>query len=609
MRRKEQEQKPTMLADNQTQPASQTHVAHQTQPASQTQSASQTQPVSQTRTASRARTAHQTQSSDKAKSMIDAARKRLFNSGQQKRTRPGTYLLRALCLVLALTVIGKCAPLLPSAVFPLVFLLYAAPATIGSVYGTVVNRSFKQIRFTPTGSLSDRNRKWLLWMAVFFILSLLSGLLFVLKAPGWNDIEWAFIWIAAVAYYPIFRIAQRISRKEFAQKLDKKIALTGSIVVTAVALCVIYAIISAGSPLDAQVDFREWLQSRTMPFEQSSCAVLSELNKATTYSDVLVQYGLSYIANASYLIAFIIQIILNASVFLGIVSQFRTCMLTWPEIKSVFQLLPVERDKPNTERILKRYLAMLAGIVLVASAAFLCIEYGISKAKETEQYTAIDSFLDDTTDLIVLTTEHGADEALEAAETNEQTQAVRAEYKAKRDQLIEESGGALRQQIEAYYQSCKNNVDAYLDWLCGVQGGFARFLPVVGKGMAIEQFSALVINPVDRSSLEQAYKDYVASLRSLYADYSAAINECNPSRAQDMATVDERFANVSDAPNLWPLWNSDAQSSIAEERLLGVNAHLDRDSLKATIVEYIGTEQSSLMSSADAAENTLDSLG
>lgn len=122
--------------------------------------------------------------------------------------------------------------------------------------------------------------------------------------------------------------------------------------------------------------------------------------------------------------------------------------------------------------------------------------------------TAHDSFLDDTADLIVLTTEHGADEALEAAETNEQTQAVRAEYKAKRDQLIEESGGALRQQIEAYYQSCKNNVDAYLDWLCGVQGGFARFLPVVGKGMAIERFSALVINPVDRSSLEQGAQPF-----------------------------------------------------------------------------------------------------
>ena len=76
-----------------------------------------------------------------------------------------------------------------------------------------------------------------------------------------------------------------------------------------------------------------------------------------------------------------------------------------------------------------------------------------------------------------------------------------------------------------------------------------------------------------------------------------------------MATVDERFSDVPDAPNLWPLWNSDTQSSIAEERLLGVNAHFDRDSLKATIVEYIGTEQSSLMSSADAAENTLDSLG
>ncbi|HIT44466.1 MAG TPA: hypothetical protein IAC28_00020 [Candidatus Aphodovivens excrementavium] len=232
---------------------------------SQIQPASQDQPDNQTQPASQAHAAHQTQPVDKAKSMIDAARKRLLNSGQQQRTKPGAYLLRALCLVLVLTVIGKCAPLLPSGVFPLVFLLYAAPATIGSVYGIVVNRSFKQIRFTPTGSLSDRNRKWLLWMAVFFILSLLSGLLFVLKAPGWNNLEWTFIWIAAVAYYPIFRFAQRISRKEFAQKLDKKIALSGSIIITAVALCVIYAIISAGSPLDAQINLGSGCKAELCP--------------------------------------------------------------------------------------------------------------------------------------------------------------------------------------------------------------------------------------------------------------------------------------------------------------------------------------------------------
>lgn len=518
---------------------------------------------------------------------------------QQHSLSFGSYLVRALPLVAALTIIGKLAPLLPSIVFPFLFLLYALPSAIGSMFNVVVNRLYRQNRYNPAGKLSDCNRKWLLWMAGLFILALASALLFSLKAPGWNDMEWLLIWVAAIAYYWIFRFLQRVCRREFAPKYSKAKALGASMVATTIVLCLVYAMLSAAPSLNAQIDFADELQRRPMLFADSSCAILSELDKITTFSDFVVQYGLHYIEQSSFLIAFFIQIVLSASIFLGVVSQFNACLLTRFEIESEFKKLPAESDERGNSFVRKRYLAVIIVIWVVASAVFLGAEYEVSKTRASQPYTAIDQLVERTTDSIVIATNYEIDEVLDTMQKNEKLEAIDQKNKSSLETFIQENEGELNNEIESYYQSCKNNVDAYLDWCSSPQGGFARMVKLFGKDMAVDRFNSQVISSTDSSSIADAYNAYVSGLESLYENYLNEVNECDSEVADRMATADEKFANVPDTLDLWPRWNSDAQSTIAESQLLGAGLGFDRDSLKATILEYIDTERSAVLYSVN----------
>lgn len=532
-----------------------------------------------------------------------AQNKRHFSSNKHSISF-AVYLLRAVPLVLILTIVGKFAPLFPSVIFPAILLLYAIPATLGPMYNVVAKRLFRQENYTPTGTLSNRNRRWTLWMAILFSLALFSALAFVLKSPSWSDSEWLLIWAAAILFYPIFQLIQHLSKKEYSPKLDKAKALTLSIIVTTIALCIAYALTSAGSSLGVQADFKETLPGRFMPFEQSSCTVLSELNKASTYADFLTQYGLSYIASSSYIVAFVIQIVLSASIFFGIVGQFGACLITRQEIKSEFQLLPSKHDEESEGRIRRRYVAVVAGIWIIASIAFLCVEYEWSKTRTSQSYTEIDQTLDEITGWIVLATDHSAEELTDMVENEEGIQAIKDDYESERDRFIEKNESTLKEEIEIYYQNCSNNTDAYLDWYYGIQGGFARFVKFLGKDMAADQFNSLVVNPIDSSSLENEYGNYISGLKSEYDEYRSAVVEYDPNRA-DMATVEERFADVAGMPNLWPLWNSDAHDSIVEETLLASGSNIDRDSLKTMITEYIEAEKTALLNSVDYATEKL----
>ena len=105
---------------------------------------------------------------------------------------------KAFVLVALLAVAARYAPLLPSYAIPLVLLVYALPATVGSMYGIVVKRFHDQLKYNEEGMASKYNRRWTGWMAAFFALSLVSATMFLLDAPAWDSTQWFFIGFAAV---------------------------------------------------------------------------------------------------------------------------------------------------------------------------------------------------------------------------------------------------------------------------------------------------------------------------------------------------------------------------------------------------------------------------
>lgn len=265
--------------------------------------------------------------------------------GQGSRLRSAApYFIKAYLLAAFLTLVGKCAAFLPPLAVPFVLLLYAIVATIGALYYVVIRRIHKQDMFNKGGDLSKLNRKWKVWFFGLFCFALFSALVFVLGAPRWDDLVWVLVWFAIPLYYVVFLAADRYAKQQFRFPYHKAKAMKWSCGIALVVLCLAYALLSVQASVDGQFLALDALRNPYRPFEGSPSALLCEVDKLSALMNNLTNYGLSQIAATSFFAAFIVKFALAVSVFLGVVSQFGFCVLTWDEVKSEFQLLPSRDD-------------------------------------------------------------------------------------------------------------------------------------------------------------------------------------------------------------------------------------------------------------------------
>ena len=69
------------------------------------------------------------------------------------------YFLRAVFLMLALFLLAKIAPNLPTGLLMLAIIVYAFIAMVGSLHFVVMRRTLRQYKLREEGSLSKLNRK------------------------------------------------------------------------------------------------------------------------------------------------------------------------------------------------------------------------------------------------------------------------------------------------------------------------------------------------------------------------------------------------------------------------------------------------------------------
>lgn len=504
------------------------------------------------------------------------------------------YLVKAVAVIAFLTVVGNFATFLPSIAFPLIFLVYAAMATFGAMYNVVAKRLHRQDLYNKDGRLSRFNRKWFGWLTVLFILSLLSAFLFVLEAPSWDFAEWVLIWLAVPFYYVVFCLVRRVGRREYSPKYYKSRAMTWSIFIVSALLCVAYALIVAGFSPGIEGGFKEAVQDRIMPFASSPCALLGEAGKINSYSDYVVRFGLDSVSRSSFIVTFIAKVIFSASVFLGVVGQLGFCLLGRDEIKSEFRLLPAEGEKDESGPILKRYVVVMVVLWLAFSAAFLVMDDLASKTRTTNEYTVVDTFLNDVTDVVDLVDDHDLDEIVDIVSTSDQFQDLNASYHAKVETYVAEHKTALQEHVSAYYNSCVNNVNVYLDWYEGPAGIFARFMRPIGEGMVKDEFRKKVIEPIDRTSVDNEFREYVVGLDAIHHEYLVQAKGLAP----NLPIPDDSFVDRESRLNLWPSWESE-EGAAALEEMLFVGG--DRSAVEAEITSFIEERRTKALSELDAA--------
>lgn len=523
------------------------------------------------------------------------------------------YLAKAVLLAAFLTFAGTCATGLPWFAFPPIFLIYALVATMGALYYVVIRRVHKQDMFSEDGGLSKYNRKWLIWFVAFFVFSLFSAFFFVLGAPRWDGLIWGLIWAAVPLYYLAYRIADRIAKKEFRSQYRKAKAMKWSSGLVLLVLCLAYAALSVQGSVDAQFDALDLLRHPYMPFADAPSAFLSEADKLSALMNNLTNYGLLQIAKTSFFAAFAVKFALALSVFLSVVSQFAFCLLSWQEMKSEFQLLPVRADvdvftedeaqlhtvahRGERPYLLRYFVAI--GLFSVASFfAFWLLEDATSKARETDEYTAADAFVKESTDDIVAVLEGAIEEHKEERDINER-------YQQKFSELIESRKQTLDPLINEYYDQSSLHVDSYLSWSEGVFGGIAGHLGGFGEGRAVENFKAKVADPVDKAKLERAYEDYVDVMTQTMSEYWIEINDGgsdSPMGVPSAGDYMEKIAREKGRLDLWKPLDKNPLDENTRKALLGTDGDTNEEARKAEVFALIDQARSDAFSTLEEFE-------
>lgn len=499
------------------------------------------------------------------------------------------FCVEALVLLALLSFAKDCSPILPAFLLPLVFLIYAVPATIGSMYNIVVNRLHKQDLYNEAGKMSYYNRRWVIWFGGFFVAYLVSAVLFVLQAPSWDSKEWLLIWVSIPIFYLVFLIVQFFCKKEYSVKYYKAQAIKWSIVIAPILVTIIYAVLAAQPPAEQQIDLHAIIQDRYLPFSDSPSAFLGEVEKLTTYSDCITQYSVNKFESVSYPVSLIVKLILGFSVFAGIISQLGFCLLNRHEIESVFRLLPIDGGK-SKEPIQPKYISILVVIWVVLSGVFCGMNIAAEKIRETNQYTFVDEWIDNTSEWVIFAAEQNIEVVKEDKEIVDSSQDFNERFAQKRDIFIAEHEPGLIDAVNAYYDSCEANVDSYVQWYESPLVSAERFVPIIGENAMKDEFEKQVIAPVSSEGLNERYRQFLYGLKDLYEEYWNSEEIRGIVQQAPVANAEEIISKLPNDMNLWPTWDSEDGKRLIQEVLLGKGENSSEE-IRERILTYINTKR------------------
>lgn len=298
------------------------------------------------------------------------------------------YFVRAIPLMVALFLLAKNAPILPTGFLLAVIVIYALITMIGSLHFVVMRKTLRQYKLREGGRLSEHNRRWLFSMFWLFALGLVSGILFLLGAPAWSGFEWLLVFFAIPAYFIIFKCVLHRLKKELADSFDKASAMKWAFWITGILLCVLCAVVSALEAPPEDISIYGAFKETELYFDGSPCVLFSELEYATSFFEGLKIYAMHNVPGGRILIAVIIKVALFASVFFGLASQFCFCLLSKDEIVAEFHRLPVVGEERDAKRLsVISYCAIIFVLVIIFCTGFLFANYRVEEFRVSNGYS------------------------------------------------------------------------------------------------------------------------------------------------------------------------------------------------------------------------------
>lgn len=497
--------------------------------------------------------------------------------------RTFTYFAKAIILVGILMLVAMVAPHLPAPILPLFIVAYALVATMGALYHTVIHRLHKQKKLTADGTLAHYNRRWVLWLIGYLVAFSFSGFFFLLDAPTWEPLEWAFTWAAITVYYVVYLGVRYRLKREYGPAYYKAQSMLWSFWITAAILCLLYAALSMviGNHIE-YTTMRAAFDGAPQPYQDSPSALMGEVGYASSFTSGLTNYFVAQAETSWYAFGFVFQFAFYALALFGLVNQFGFCLLDARELKSEFQLLPADDDESGGQsqgktQYLLRYFLIVGAVAVVVFANFLFLEVKVSAVRSSEEATWLKACVEEQKDWLIERID-GVAQVKEASQ--------------KADDIINQANAVLQPAVNAYYEDCANNLDAYLDWYYSPFGMVAKLFKNTDE--AVKVFKEKVTSGVSDADILAECQRSEARLDEL-AQNDGSLNELAMVPANLLAAK-AGFATIQQE-GLWNL--DDHQKAI----ILGQQNDPDRETMKAQLAELINAVREHTLTTLDPSRN------
>lgn len=244
------------------------------------------------------------------------------------RGRLVPYLLKSVALVALLFALSKVLPVMPAWAIALALAVLSLVPAIGSIYRTVVNRTFNQGKYEAGSIHTDSFLSRALFFIAFYALSVLSVASIFMESPAWGVAMWVTIVLAVPIYIGMSLIADWfVRRKEKAILLVRDArAARGAVVMAGVVLCVVITVISA-QPSAGYGCAADAFMAAPKPFEASPSLMMREVGELMALVDGLKSYAIVKLSESSWHVYLILQIAFNAAAMFGVTGMLSVCFI------------------------------------------------------------------------------------------------------------------------------------------------------------------------------------------------------------------------------------------------------------------------------------------
>lgn len=441
------------------------------------------------------------------------------------------YVTGALCLAIILLGFSHFAHIMSVPAFAIILALLTAISTPTIAYALIATKLHNRTLLSQTGFASKLTRGKTIRTIVAFILSLISmtGLLF--SVVRWSLVEWGIFAIGVILCPFIFMLANKISNHEFKLEFNR----TGTLIIGGLLLAAVLgaatAVVIVNSPAPQFDSLRDSFLAHSNAFENSPSTLLNDAGLVASYSDTVIAFLLSNVANVSRDGYVALQLIMTLSSLSGIVTLLSACMM--PDcIRELFLPLVDIGETRTDERSRKPQIGLIAlSAVLAVLPIGVCL-YAEAKDAEIQSIEGISvgkQLIQDQIGVGVY--------AIDGKTYDQETvEMVLADMAGESAQLTDRVQNTLVPLINASFDKRIENVDNYLDWYYSIPADYERVLRAITGSVEDglkDQLATSLAEGVDDSTLNGEMQACAEQAANLQEELESRLAACEVSNVPD----------------------------------------------------------------------------